>query len=38
MDHLLGEEEFSFNTRGGQIHVRWADTILTPFGGLVAFA
>lgn len=38
MNHLLGEEEFSFNTRGGQIHVRRADTTLTPFGGFVAFA
>jgi len=38
MDHLLGEEEISFDTRGGQIHVRRADTTLTPFGSLVAFA
>ena len=38
MNHLLGEDVFSFDTRGGQIHVQRADTTLTPFGGLVAFA
>lgn len=38
MVHLLGEERFSFDTRGGQIHVHRSDTTLTPFGGLVAFA
>jgi hypothetical protein len=38
MVHLLGEEKISFDTRGGQIHVHRSDTILTPFGGLVAFA
>ena len=33
MVHLLGEEKFSFDTRGGQIHVHRSDTTLTPFGG-----
>lgn len=37
MVHLLGEDDFSFETRGGQVHVRRSDTTLTPFGGLVAF-
>lgn len=38
MVHLLGEEDFSFATCGGQIKVRRSDTILTPFGGFVAFS
>jgi hypothetical protein len=37
MVHLLGEEKFSFETPGGQVHVRRSDTTLTPYGGLVAF-
>jgi hypothetical protein len=38
MNHLLGEEEYSFETSGGQIHVRRADTTLIPLGALVAIA
>ena len=38
MVHLLGEEDFSFDTRGERIRVRRSDTTLTPYGGFAAFA
>ena len=38
MVHLLGEEQYSFKTDNGKIHVRRSETTLTPFGGLVAFS
>jgi hypothetical protein len=38
MVHLLGEEEFSFETRRDRIRVSRTDTTLTPYGGFVAFA